>query len=422
MSMNYRERLERVIPGGAHTYSRGADQFPNNAPQILASGKGAYAFDSDGRKYLDYGMGLRAVACGYANDEIDSAAVHEIWNGNCLTRPSLIELGAAELFVDLIGCDMVKFCKNGSTAVTAAVKLARAYTGRDLVIRCRQHPFFSYDDWFIGSTSLPRGVTNAVIEDTLLFNYNDSAQLESWFSPHDVACIVMEPATTHSPDPGYLEKVRALCDRHGVVLIFDEMITGFRWDIRGAQHFYGVKPDLSTFGKAMANGYSVACVAGRREIMELGDRKHDVFLASSTHGAEMCGLGAFVATVDFMRNRNVIEHLWAYGINLIFAMDYIRARHGIGQSFEVDGIACSPWYSAKDQDGKPSLAFRTLFQQEMCRNGVLMPWIALSYAHGQDELSKTEAALDATFAVYRKALEDGVDKYLEGPQVVPVFA
>jgi glutamate-1-semialdehyde 2,1-aminomutase len=418
--MNYRERLERVIPGGAHTYSRGADQFPSNAPQILASGKGAYVFDSDRRKYLDYGMGLRAVACGYANDEIDSAAVHEIWNGNCLTRPSLIELGAAELFVDLIGCDMVKFCKNGSTAVTAAVKLARAYTGLDLVIRCAQHPFFSYDDWFIGSTSKPHGVPESIQDQTLLFDYNDVFKLESVLSA--VACVVMEPATTHSPDPGYLEKVRALCDRHGVVLIFDEMITGFRWDIRGAQHFYGVKPDLSTFGKAMANGYSVACVAGRREIMELGDRKHDVFLASSTHGAEMCGLGAFVATVDFMRTHDVIRHLWSYGEKLIKTIRRAAVTHGLDHHFDVGGIPCSPWYAAKDGDGKNSLAFRTLFQQEMCRHGVLMPWIALSYAHGPAEFAKTEAALDASFTVYRKALEDGVDRYLAGPQVVPVFA
>ena len=151
--MNYQKRLLKAIPGGAHTYSRGYDQYPSNAPQILTHGKGAYIYDPQGNKYLDYGMSLRAVNIGYSEDEIDAAAIEQIKNGNNLTRPSMIELEAAELLVDLIdSVDMVKFTKNGSTAVSAAVKLARAYTGRDLVARCAEQPFFSYDDWFIGST------------------------------------------------------------------------------------------------------------------------------------------------------------------------------------------------------------------------------------------------------------------------------
>src|SRR5882672_9004770 len=162
--MTYRDRLQKVIPGGAHTYSRGADQFPANAPQILARGKGAYVYDDKGTRYLDYGMALRAVNIGYAEDEIDEAAIREIRNGNNLTLPSLIELEAAERLCALIeSVDMVKFTKNGSTSVSAAVKLARAYTGRELVVRCAEHPFFSYDDWFIGSTVLTRGIPAPVI-------------------------------------------------------------------------------------------------------------------------------------------------------------------------------------------------------------------------------------------------------------------
>ena len=155
--MSYRDRLLKVIPGGAHTYSRGHDQYPVNAPQILARGEGAYVFDADGNRFLDYGMALRAVHLGYAEEEIDRAAWQQIRAGNNLTRPSLIELEAAEKFVDLIdSVDMVKFTKNGSTSVSAAVKLARAFTGRELVARCAEHPFFSYDDWFIGSTPITR--------------------------------------------------------------------------------------------------------------------------------------------------------------------------------------------------------------------------------------------------------------------------
>ena len=426
--MNYQERLLKAIPGGAHTYSRGYDQYPSNAPQILARGKGAYVFDPEGNRFLDYGMALRAVNIGYAEDEIDTAAYRQIQNGNNLTRASLIELEAAELLVELIdSVDMVKFTKNGSTSVSAAVKLARAYTGRELVARCAEHPFFSYDDWFIGSTPLTRGIPRETIEKTKLFHYNDIASLEALLDQYSgqLACVVLEPAATEDPSGGFLQRVQALCREHGIVFVLDEMITGFRWHMKGAQHIYGVEPDLCTFGKAMANGFSVSCIAGRREIMELGsiefEGRERVFLLSTTHGAEMSGLGAFVATVGFMQKNAVIEHLWDYGRKLTGMMERQADAHGIGNCFKVGGIACSPYYLTLDQSGANSLALRTLFSQEMIRNGVLMPWIALSYRHGETELAATERAIDQAFAVYRRALEGGVNKYLEGPVIKPVF-
>lgn len=426
--MSYQKRLLKAIPGGAHTYSRGFDQYPLNAPQILTRGKGAYIFDPEENKYLDYGMALRAVNLGYAEDEIDAAAIAQIKNGNNLTRPSMIELEAAELLVDLIdSVDMVKFTKNGSTAVSAAVKLSRAYTGRDLVARCAEQPFFSYDDWFIGSTPLTRGIPQETIEKTKMFRYNDIASLETLIAqyPGQFACVVLEPAATEEPKDGYLQKVQALCRANGIVFVLDEMITGFRWHMKGAQHLYGVTPDVCTFGKAMANGFAVACIAGRREIMELGsiefEGRERVFLLSTTHGAEMCGLGAFVATVKFMQQHNVVDHLWDYGQKLTSMMKRKAEEHGVGENFKVGGIACSPYYLTLDSSGANSLTLRTLFSQEMIRNGVLMPWIALSYRHDEVELTATEQALDATFAVYRKALEQGVEKYLVGPAIKPVF-
>lgn len=425
---NYSKRLNSVIPGGAHTYSRGDDQFPSNAPQILASGKGVYVFDPEGKRYLDYGMALRAVHIGYAEDEIDAAAIEQIKNGNNLTRPSMIELEAAELLVELIdSVDMVKFTKNGSTSVSAAVKLARAYTGRELVARCAEHPFFSYDDWFIGSTPLTRGVPQDTIKKTKLFRYNDIVSLEELIAQHPglLACVVLEPATTEEPKDGFLQRVQELCRAHGIVFVLDEMITGFRWHMKGAQHTYGITPDLCTFGKAMANGFSVSCIAGRREIMELGsielEGRERVFLLSTTHGAEMCGLGAFVSTMCFMQQHNVVEHLWDYGRKLASMMQRQADAHGIAHSFKIGGIPCSPYYLTLDTSGASSLGLRTLFSQEMIRNGVLMPWIALAYRHGEEELATTEHAIDQTFAVYRRALEEGVDKYLEGPIIKPVF-
>lgn len=426
--MNYQERLLKAIPGGAHTYSRGYDQYPLNAPQILTRGKGAYIYDPDGNKYLDYGMALRAVNLGYAEDEIDEAAFRQIKNGNNLTRPSMIELEAAEMLIDMIdSVDMVKFTKNGSTAVSAAVKLARAYTGREMVARCAEQPFFSYDDWFIGSTPLTRGIPQEAIANTKMYRYNDIDSLEALIAqyPGELACVVLEPASTEEPKDGYLQKVQALCRANGIVFVLDEMITGFRWDMKGAQHLYGVSPDLCTFGKAMANGFAVACVAGKRDIMELGsiefEGRERVFLLSTTHGAEMCGLGAFVATMKFMNQHKVVEHLWNYGQKLIAMMQRKAVEHGIGDNFKAGGIPCSPYYLTMDSAGANSLALRTLFSQEMILNGVLMPWIALSYRHGEKELAATENALDEAFKIYRKALDQGVEKYLNGPAIKPVF-
>lgn len=449
--MSYQDRLLKAIPGGAHTYSRGYDQYPSNAPKILESGKGAYIFDDKGNKFLDYGMALRAVNLGYAEDEIDIAAIEQIKKGNNLTRPSMIELEAAELLIDLIdSVEMVKFTKNGSTAVSAAVKLARAYTGRHIVARCSDHPFFSYDDWFISSTPLTRGIPPETQERTKTFRYNDLESLEQLINgyPGQIACIVLEAATADCPSLGsdikgccnkypcarpyqslpaknFLQEVQALCNKNGIVFILDEMITGFRWHIKGAQHMFGVKPDLCTFGKAMANGFSVACVAGKREIMELGsiefEGRERVFLLSTTHGAEMCGLGAFVASMKFIQDHNVIHHIWDYGSKLIKHAQESAKLHGLENSFKMTGPACSPVYLTCDQSGRNSLELRTLFSQEMIRHGVLMPWVALSYRHSENELAITRRAFDAAFDIYRKALDNGIEKYLIGPAIKPVF-
>jgi glutamate-1-semialdehyde 2,1-aminomutase len=436
MSFEFKSRLLRVIPGGAHTYSRGYDQYPENAPQIMRRGKGVYTYDQDNQEYLDYGMALRAVNIGYAEDEIDDAACAQIRQGNNLTRPSMIELEAAELLVDLIdGIDMVKFTKNGSTAVSAAVKLARAYTGRTLIARCAEHPFFSYDDWFIGSTAIKRGIPLEIIEQTKLFQYNQLASLKALIAEHpdQIACVILEPASMDHPGaseevPGetYLHDVQRLCQRHGIVFILDEMITGFRWHLKGAQNYYALQPDLCTFGKAMANGFSVAAVAGKREIMELGSiefaGRERVFLLSTTHGAEMSGLGAFVKTIEFMQRNNVVAHLWDYGQKLIHLMNEQAARFGIADFFKAGGVPCSPWYLTYDSQGAVSLPFRTLFSQELIKNGVLMPWIALCYRHGNKELEKTADALEKTFKIMAQALEEGsVAGYLQGESIKPVF-
>ncbi len=426
--MNYSERLNNIIPGGAHTYSRGDDQYPANAPQLFKRGEGAYLYTPSGEKFLDYGMALRAVTLGYGQKDIAEAAIQEIWNGNNLTRASFIELQAAELFVDLIpSADMVKFAKNGSNVTTAAVKIARAYTGRKYIVRCFEHPFFSFDDWFIGDTPLKKGIPEEFYKLTLNFHYNDIESLATLFDqyPSQIAGVILEPATSSHPKDNFLNQVKELCHKNGALFILDEMITGFRWHLQGAQTYYNIEPDLCTFGKGMANGFSVCALAGKREFMKIGGIKEEgserVFLTSTTHGAEMCGLGAFVKTIEFYKNNHVIDHLWLYGENLIREMNSISKELGLQEHFEAIGVPCSPNYITKDQTGNASLAFRTLFSQEMIKNGVLMPWIAISYSHTDEELEFTLDALKNTLKVYANALDEGIENYLLGPAIKPVF-
>ena len=397
-------------------------------PQIFERGEGAYTYTPDGKEFLDYIMALRAVTIGYGEKRIANAAIEQIWKGNNLSRASVIELEAAEAMVDLFpSVDMVKFAKNGSTVTSAAVKMARAYTGRKYIIRCLDHPFFSYDDWFIGDTALTRGIPKEHYELTLHFNYNDIASLEALFLqyPNEVAGVILEPAATEHPKDNFLQKVKDLCHKNGALFILDEMITGFRWHLQGAQTYYGVEPDLCTFGKGMANGFSVAALCGKREFMKIGGIKEigaeRVFLTSTTHGAEMSGLGALVETIKFYKEHDVIGHLWDYGTKLVAGLNAIAKELGIEDYFSAGGIECNPYYTTKDADKKVSMAFRTLFSQEMIKNGVLMPALIFSYAHKQKELDRTFEATRKALQVYKKALEEGVEKYLVGEVIKPVF-
>ncbi len=272
-----------------------------------------------------------------------------------------------------------------------------------------------------------KGVSKEDIGNTKLFSYNDIKSLENLFEQYDgeIACVILEPAANEHPKNNFLQEARRLCKENGAVFVLDEMITGFRWHMKGAQHYYGVDADLCTFGKAMANGFSVAAVAGKREIMELGsiefkDRER-LFLLSTTNGAEMGGLGAFIETMKYMKKNRVVEHMWDYGNRLIALLNDTAKEFGISKNFVAAGVECSPYYLTFDNQGENSLGLRTLFSQEMIKNGVLMPWIAISYAHGEDELKLTKKALEKTFKVYKKAVDEGFEKYLIGDVIKPVF-
>ena len=422
------QRLHAVVPGGSHTYAKGDDQYPEFMAPYLTHGRGCQVWDVDGNAFVEYGMGLRAVTLGHAYAPVVKAAGRAMSQGTNLGRPTVLELTTAEEFLAFTGAgEMVKFAKNGSDVTTAALKLARAYTGRDLVAVCADHPFFSTDDWFMGTTPVAAGVPLRGRELTLRFRYNDLAGTEALLAAHpgQVAALVLEVERDVPPAPGFLAGLRALCDRTGTVLIFDEIITGFRWHAGGAQALYGVRPDLSTFAKALGNGFAIAALAGRRELMELGglaQRHHDrVFLLSTTAGAETHALAVARTVLQTYARLPVVAHLHAQGERLRRGLQAAAHDQGVARYFEVLGRPCCLAYATRDAAGHPSQAFRTLFLQETLRRGLLLPSFVVSYAHSAAVVDQTVERVPAALGVYRRALEDGIEHHLLGRPVQPVY-
>jgi glutamate-1-semialdehyde 2,1-aminomutase len=426
-SLELRERAHELIPGGAHTYAKGDDQYPELAPTFIARGKGCRVWDVDDNEFIEYGMGLRAVTLGHAYEEVVDAAHAQMLLGTNYTRPAAVEVECADALLELVPrADMVKFCKDGSTANTAAVTLARAYTGRDLVALCADHPFFSYNDWFIGTTPMRAGIPQAIQDLTVTFRYNDFESVESLFeaNPDRIACVVLEAERTEEPRDGFLHKLQELCRRNGALFVLDEMITGFRWHLGGAQELYDLTPDLSTFGKAMANGFALSALVGKREIMERGglrDVGERVFLLSTTHGAETHALAAAIATMRVYRERSVVEALRAKGERLRAGLESVAVEHGVDEHFQVIGHPANLVYATRDHEGRPSQEFRTLFLQETIERGLLLPSLVVSFSHGEEEIDRTIEGVGDALAVYAKALEDGIAKHLRGRSVQPVY-
>ena len=426
-SKELQQKSHLLIPGGAHTYAKGDDQYPAQAPGFIVRGKGCHVWDVDGNEFIEYGMGLRAVTRGHAHEAVNAAAYRQMGYGHNFVRPSPLELECAEEFLSMItGAEMVKFAKNGSDATNAAVKLARAYTGRDLIAVCADHAFFSVDDWFIGSTAMNAGIPQAIRDLTVKFRYNDIQSVQALFDlhPNKIACVILEPEKDTPPTANFLQALMDRCHKHGAVFILDEMITGFRWHNGGGQACHGVVPDLSAFGKAMGNGFSIAALAGKRDIMRLGGLDHDrerVFLLSLTHGAENPNLAAAIGVMRIYKREPVVDALWRQGERLRAGVMKAVEAHGLQKSFVVIGKPCCMVFGTRDGGGKPSQAFRALFLQETIKRGILAPSFITSYAHTDADVDRTIEAVTESLAVYRRALDEGVDRYLVGPPVKPVF-
>jgi glutamate-1-semialdehyde 2,1-aminomutase len=429
-SREFANRIHELIPGGAHTYSKGDDQFPVNAPAAITHGKGAHVWDLDGNEFIDCSMGLTSVCIGHGYEPVARAVAEAAMLGTNFQRPAKMELEAAELFLETVQSgDMVKFAKNGSTVTTAAVKLARAYTGRSRVAIPREHNFFSFDDWFISTTPCDLGIPPKVREMTALFSYNNFSSVEKLLADpdHDIACLMMEPVKFDPPTDDFLQRVAQLCKDRGVLLVIDEMVSGFKWSLKGAQDYLGVKPDMATWGKGVANGFSLCALTGRADIMELGGIRREgadkLFLISTTHGAETTGLAAAIATIKAMQAHDMVASNWARGNSLRARLEQSIRRHGLTDHLQVLGYDCLMLVACRNHEKVLDDRFRTLMMQEMISRGVLFQGLFYTtWSHQEAELTHQATAFDESCAVYAQAIAAGsCDGLLIGRPAKPVF-
>lgn len=428
-SDKYRNAIHKLIPGGCHTYSKGDDQFPELSPAAIKKGKGAYLWDIDGNKFLDCSMGLTSVSLGHAYGPVLEAIKSELDNGVNFQRPSSLELETAEKFLSLIPQhDRIKFSKNGSTVTTAAYKLARAKTGRAKIAFPSDHAFFSYDDWFICHTPCDKGIPQEVKNNSLRFNSKDLNTLRELFKNHpgEIACVISEPEKNWGIPDGYLQELISICHENGALYIQDEMVTGFKIDLPGAISKYKSEPDLATWGKGIANGFSFCALTGKKEVMDLGgitnEGEEKVFLTSTTHGGETHALRAAMVTIDEFKKHNVIKHLHETGKKVIDGAKALITKSGLGSYIEIMPCHWQPAFIFKNRNNETCQGFRTLFMQEMIKNGVLFQGIFQPcFSHKDEEVSKFLDAFENSLKTYGSALENGYGEFLVGKPAKGVF-
>jgi len=419
-SLAYLERARRVIPSCTQTLSKGPTQFVQGAaPVFLRRGLGSHVWDVDGNEYLDYAMALGPIILGYNDPMVTAAVKRQLRDGTTFSLPHPLEVEVAELLVEMIPCaEMVRFSKNGADATSAAVRVARAYTGRALIASCGFH---GWQDWSIGTTTRHQGVPDAVRSLTAPFPYNDLESLRRIFAEHTgkVAAVIMEPVGVVEPLPGFLQGVQELTRREGAVLIFDEVLTGFRLALGGAQEYYGVTPDLACVSKAIANGYPLSAVVGRREIMEV----FDTVFVSMTFAGDAIALAAAKATLTQLRDRRVIEVLWEQGRKLQDGYNALGREFRVQPVTECIGLAPRTAITFKDDAGAESLVFKSLFQQECLMRGILFTGAHnVCYRHSDEDLAQTLAIYRQVFEIFSEALQAGdALQRLVGPPIQPVF-
>lgn len=413
-------RARKVIPLGAQTFSKSITQYPHGvSPYFAARAKGARVWDVDGNEYTDYINALAAITLGHADPDVNEAVARQLSDGTVFTLSHTLESEVAERICAMVpSAEMVRFGKNGSDATAGAIRIARAFTGRDHVLMCGYHGWL---DWSIGTTARNKGVPATTRALTHTFPYNDLAALEAKLLSlkGQVAAIILEPMNVADPLPGYLAGVKALAEREGAVLVFDETITGFRFADGGAQELFGVTPHISTFGKGLANGFPLSAVAGRRDIMM---EMEEVFF-SFTMGGECLSLAAARACLDKMTRERVTAHLARLGARLKAGVAERIARHGAAHIFSVSGHPSWTFLNIADANGISAFETKTLFMQEMFERGILaFGTHNLSFAHNDADIDALLSVYDAVLPLLATAVnERRVRQLLKCAPLEPLF-
>lgn len=397
------KRALKVIPLGSQTFSKSKTQYPYGvSPYFIKRGQGSHVWDVDGNEYIDFVNALAAVTLGYNDPDVANAVKTQLEEGTIFSLPHELEIKVAEKIVEMVPCaEMVRFGKNGSDATSGAIRLARAYTKRDHVAVCGYH---GWQDWYIGSTTCNLGVPQSTRDLTHVFSYNNIDSLYKVFQeyPGQIAAVIMEPMNTTEPKDGFLDKVKDLTHKNGAVFILDEIITGFRYAKGGAQEYFGVTPDLATFGKGIANGYPISAITGRAEIMQLME---EIFF-SFTFGGETLSLAAALATMTKLQKEPVIETLWKQGRKVVDGTNVLIEKYNLKDTMSVSGKECWSFLIFKDSDICSQWEIKTLFLQEVFLRGILaLGTHNMSYAHSDDDIKRLFAVYDEIFPI----LEDVVD-------------
>ena len=410
------ERAAGLIPAGTQTLAKGPTQYVDGvAPKYLARGKGAHVWDVDGNEFIDLSMAIGPVVLGYGHASVDRAIAEQLERGITFSLMHPLEVEVAELVRRVVpGADSVRFSKTGCDVTSAAVRLARAYTGRDKVLCCGYH---GWHDWYIGTSPRNAGVPLATRNLTEVFPYNDVFSLVEALD-EQVACVILEPTIFQAPDPDYLRVIKRACEAAGALLIFDEMWTGFRVALGGAQQRFDVVADLACFSKAIANGMPLSVLTGRADVMRL--LEEDVFFFT-TFGGEALSLAAAKATIEDLRELEVPARLEVAGKRLQEGYNHLAAKKGLSHT-KASGLACRSIITFDAAAGDPLLQ-KSLVQQELIRHGVL--WTGfhnLCLAHGEPELDHVLLAYDRALDALSTALAKGqLAESLRGKPVQPVF-
>ena len=417
-------RARQIIPGGTQLLSKRPEMFlPEQWPTYFRQAKGAEVVDLDGRTYLDMSYaGIGATVLGFADPDVDGAVKAAIDKGTMATLNCEEEVELAELMLELHPwAQMARFSRAGGEALTIAIRIARAATKREVIAFCGYH---GWHDWYLSAnlaedTALdghllsglePKGVPRGLAGLMQPFHFNQVEEIEKIAAEYGsrLAAIVMEPVRSSEPTPEFIRGVRRIADETGAVLVFDEVTSGFRLNTGGAHLVYGVEPDIAVFAKAISNGYPMAAVIGRRQVM---DAAQDTFI-SSTAWTERVGFAAALATLRKHRQHKVGDHLKRIGGRVKKGWQDASSR--VELPIDVTGIAPLGHFQFKI-DGAQEL--RTLFTQMMLDRGILASGSFYAmYAHNDAHVDRYLEAVSDIFGELKKAVENrSVTQLLRGP-------